>query len=790
MDNIILKNSKKYIASDILKPDTAYNHNDIEQRKIYYISDIHLLHHVTMCNWKKEVAHIVKQLFTKEIIDDILNYERLYFIFCGDICSSSEIAKYFFHLFKIRYLFYLSKAWNKDNEKVLPISKELALNLYRNKIYTLENKLKKISYQLQKLGYDLRKQKSNIKLINKNNCSEYIHYKISEFEDLKDELNNLKDEKSEYIKTLVEGQNFDYKKYGIPIFVVLGNHELNDFNSIEEAVNCYSNFFKEEGIFFLHNNMLTSKYINIFGGIGFAKFNHEYNANTLCSTNPPITREEEIKESEKFLEKYNRALKESIEDNKLLIIITHYPVKDWLGNENFHSICVYFNGHSHHNFSINTSAIQVYADNQIGYKNNNIQFKSTNLGVHYNPFIDYKDGYYEINTIQYNQFLLHKGEYIQGTKLIDLQLESGNAKFYMVKQNDFYSFFVVNQKTGTKICVGGRLKTISKIKDIEYFNSCFYAMLNKYLSITMPYRKVQEQISNELKQLGFEGKIHGCIIDIDYFHHVLLDPTNGKLTFYYSPIFGVVKTFNSFKSLISTLYHDDELKFNTKSLSKYNDYLILQTSKKREKNIENILFVDRKNSIYSLSSRINQLQRLFNSNILREWRDDWAQETLSSNSKYLSQSYIVPVKSDEECDKIIKDRFSEFIVIEKEEKGLVLWTAKKILKQEIMYSICRKFISTYASILEQYEKINFSYGVFDKEGWNFNNINVTCLLTDIFTIHKKLLSIKFGHNGVSFRLEYDKNLAEISISLKGKKDILNYVGNYEYINGELIKCPD
>lgn len=773
--------------STILKPDTAFNSSENGNgKKVYYISDIHLLHHIkNERDWKKQVEKIVKSLYSKELIEDIIHYKCPYIIFCGDTCSSSKINQYFYHLFKIRYLFYLLKSWNHYNDKIQPVSKKQALVLYKNKLNELKKKLNKVSYQLNQVGL----KNKTLNFLDDKSYPNYTHYKISKYKELKYEIKKLKEKKDDYLNDLIIGQRFNHREYDfLPMFVILGNHELNDFKSIDEAVNFYTKFFNNERIWFLHNAMLVSKNINILGGIGFAKFNSLYNANTLCSTNPPITREEEILESEKFLEKYNRALDKSISDNKILIVISHYPIKDWLPEEKYHSICVYFNGHSHQNNSIHTETVQVYADNQIGYKNKNIQFKSSNIGIDYNPFIDYKDGYYEINTIQYNQFLLHKGQYIQGTSKIDEQLQCYNAKFYMVKQNGFYSFFVINQKTGTKICAGGRLRTISKIKDIKYFYNYFSLILNKYSSIFTPYRKIQEQISNELKQLGFDGKIHGCIIDINYFCHILLDPIDGKLTFYYSPKFGIVKIFNSFDYLVRTLICNNEIEFDTQLLIKHKDYLILQPIKVIEKNISDFMVVDRKNSIYALSSRINQIQRIFDCNILREWSDDWVQETLNENSKYLVKTF--PVKSDEDCDQIIADKFDEFINIEKEEKGFVLWSAKKLLKQEMMYSICRKFISTYFSILEKYDKFGFEYCIWDKEKDEYNYVSVNCCFKDVFSIHKKLLAKKFGHNDVSIRLDYDKTSADITVDIKGKKELLNYIGNYNYINNELVEISD
>lgn len=54
-----------------------------------------------------------------------------------------------------------------------------------------------------------------------------------------------------------------------------------------------------------------------------------------------------------------------------------------------------------------------------------------------------------------------------------------------------------------------------------------------------------------LKKLGFEGTIHGLIVDINDTNHIMVNPTDGSITFYYSPDFGFVKTFESFSKQLA-----------------------------------------------------------------------------------------------------------------------------------------------------------------------------------------------------------------------------------------------
>ena len=142
-------------------------------------------------------------------------------------------------------------------------------------------------------------------------------------------------------------------------------------------------------------------------------------------------------------------------------------------------------------------------------------------------------------------------------------------------------------------------------------------MVQQYIKILTPYRNVQEQISNMVKSFGGEGTIHGCIIDIDFFNHILLNPSDGSITYYYSPMFGTIKTYSNLLSLL--INHNNSL------AAKYQEQLKLKETglflQCKIDVVSEMLKIDIKNSVYSISNRINQLQRLFDKKILRDWND-------------------------------------------------------------------------------------------------------------------------------------------------------------------------
>ena len=55
-------------------------------------------------------------------------------------------------------------------------------------------------------------------------------------------------------------------------------------------------------------------------------------------------------------------------------------------------------------------------------------------------------------------------------------------------------------------------------------------------------------ISKVIKSIGGDGSIHGCIVDIDYYNHIYINPVDGKITEYSNAI---VHDFQKFRAPFS-----------------------------------------------------------------------------------------------------------------------------------------------------------------------------------------------------------------------------------------------
>ena len=559
----------------------------IEYRKtysktVYYISDIHLVHHIQkdlpenatddmVIQYIKDV--VTSLLHRKYIFSSILheynwNKKNVMFLFCGDISSCFEISKLFYSFFM---------------------------------------------------------------------------------------------EGIEKIKKLIEDNNL--KAGNIFVYAVLGNHEYWEFKNKKECCDTFENLFNSIGIKFLNNTIeyfgnqeLPKSFVGmddkgracydvvnkeddeklynecirrvdntlIVGGTGFAGFNNKFNANNGIYRDT-ISRDEEIIETYNWNEVYNAARKKAKEENCKLIVLTHNPIEDWKENKNIDSSSVYFNGHTHRNllYREEDRNIFIFSDNQIGYKKSDIQFKKANTSYKVNPYIDLEDGFYETNSQDYLCFYDNfTNDYISGNGKVDNVLKKGTAKFYVIKKSGYYGFFLVS-KSGISICAGGRIKNIKKKGSIEEIYRDFSDMISIYLKAVSPYRSVQERVSNAVKSFGGSGKIHGCIVDIDFLNHIMINPSDGTVTYYNSPDFGIIKRSKDLKTLLEK--HNKELS------QRY--IALLDLAKGEEKNElvlvnqlkiddEDFINIDIKNSVYALSNRLNQIQRLFDCKILRDWNED------------------------------------------------------------------------------------------------------------------------------------------------------------------------
>ena len=120
------------------------------------------------------------------------------------------------------------------------------------------------------------------------------------------------------------------------------------------------------------------------------------------------------------------------------------------------------------------------------------------------------------------------------------------------------------------------------------------------------------------------GDVHGCIVDLDFCNHIMINPLDQKVTFYNSPTMGFVKIFDNLENLITYMNNGYILNIEKKKMLelKNNNAIISKTSQEISQEVGELIKIDIKNSVYSISNYMRQIQRLFDSNILRDWNED------------------------------------------------------------------------------------------------------------------------------------------------------------------------
>lgn len=427
------------------------------------------------------------------------------------------------------------------------------------------------------------------------------------------------------------------------IIVVLGNHELWNLDgkvnsNIKSMIGLYNKLFQDLGITFLQNDLLLIKQqnnmyrlkpeiisgeqlmkmtdekireitldskITILGGIGFSGYNPEFNANKLIYAYTIPTFDEDKQLTDVFFDMYKK-LKRAIPD-KNIIVLTHTPKQDW-SNDIYNPKWIYINGHTHKNTYFKDNNRTVYADNQLGYYNEDVCLKRIDFSTRCNIFQYYKDGVYEIDTEKYKEFYFQLGYRMQ------CNIEDGII--LLLKKQDNYLFLYKNKKDILYILNGGMRNKLDN-QDIKYY----YDNLKKYADLVKinfsSYYNYIKNVSEYVKAFGGSGIIHGAIVDIDFFNHLYVNVYDGKVTPYFALSIVDKVVYKDLRNLL-----EEKCSY---LLESYDN--IAENPKKDLIPVRNDLIKSKKTyyddtGIYRESRILKNVQYLIDENIIRIWKDE------------------------------------------------------------------------------------------------------------------------------------------------------------------------
>lgn len=383
-----------------------------------------------------------------------------------------------------------------------------------------------------------------------------------------------------------------------------------------DCYNCIPYTYNKNDILNFSNEELRKRCCNspiiILGGIGFSGLNPKHNAKSGLYRSAVSTLKEDQEQSQQFRLIYNKLI--SCAKDLQVIVFTHNPVGDWL-DEPCNPNWIYINGHTHQNSIIrNQNGTIILSDNQIGYKPQKWNFKGLSISIMYDPLKDLEDGIHEISKEKYLEFNNARGIYISSFKWQD--------KIYCLKRNDVYMFILESSKN---LCIlnGGQIKKLEY--DILYYYDKMELYYNKIKQAMQPYYNMLKMISKEVKSFNGDGRIHGCIVDIDYYNHIYLNPFDGKITPYFAYNMVDKYVYNDILSLLKDRIPNLTEKFliaqkngNIPILSQYsiNGEINKQitSAKVPEMVLDTIM--------YRPSRTMRSIQYTLEQNVIRSWDDE------------------------------------------------------------------------------------------------------------------------------------------------------------------------
>lgn len=207
-----------------------------------------------------------------------------------------------------------------------------------------------------------------------------------------------------------------------------------------------------------------------------------------------------------------------------------------------------------------------------------------------------------------------------------------------------------------------------------------YLRKNQYSDYVFECNKIginpksfNEWVYGEKQKYRISGKVHGCIVDIDYFNHIYLNPQDGKITPYFAVSMYDKDVYENVEDMLMAKRpemlesYQKYIACNTKSR------LAIATSEnnsgnKKQYNVMSAKYIkDYSYNIYKISNRIKLLQNIYTDNLVQIWYD----EILNEDVALLDDKYkiVKPLTGSGDKESILEKMKRKYIGQKRKQKG-------------------------------------------------------------------------------------------------------------------------
>lgn len=371
-------------------------------------------------------------------------------------------------------------------------------------------------------------------------------------------------------------------------------------------------------------------------------------------------------------------------------------------------------------------------------------FSSITKTIFYNLLADtgfrpksFEDGIYEISIDDYWSFY----KTIDGPSLFRPELKwTKSIKF--LKNKGFCMFVSVSHKGKLSVMNRGQIKNLKR--PIEYYFERIPEYANIVLKSFSSYWKALYNISAQIKSIKpnektikknkygeykefcikhgfpilsfenwykknqgsfrFDGKVHGCIVDLDYDSHVFLNPYDGQVIPYSASSMYGKYVYENIASLIADkrpeMLTGFQITCGNKSeanaivpISNETNQIIISLSSETDKISKKTEFVT-DTEIYKISNRLKALQMIYDHQIIVNWYDDLLPHSEIEGEVQSRKKSIVSQSEKMNCGMIatvIEDYGTHNITVEFEDGTIVEHRSRKeFYNRSIMNPVLRK----------------------------------------------------------------------------------------------------